>query len=140
MSQEIMGLMRHSLPVPCDNGLSRRKNSAKANSAPVEPLQPRIPTRFMHSEGPVAQWLEPAAHNRLVGSSSLSGPTTYLVSPPAASRSGSEYPVARFRNFDRKNRNSDNSNCSSNPLRSRPKVPSKWLPLSARTTHACTHC
>ena len=28
-----------------------------------------------HPEGPVAQWLEPAAHNRLVGGSSPSGPT-----------------------------------------------------------------
>lgn len=30
-------------------------------------IQPRV--------GPVAQWLEPAAHNRLVGGSSPSGPT-----------------------------------------------------------------
>lgn len=28
--------------------------------------------------GPVAQWLEPAAHNRLVGGSSPSGPTIYF--------------------------------------------------------------
>src|SRR5262245_2001749 len=28
--------------------------------------------------GPVAQWLEPAAHNRLVGGSSPSGPTIFL--------------------------------------------------------------
>ena len=32
--------------------------------------------------GPVAQWLEPAAHNRLVGGSSPSGPT---ISPLKAS-------------------------------------------------------
>ncbi len=29
--------------------------------------------------GPVAQWLEPAAHNRLVGGSSPSGPTIIIV-------------------------------------------------------------
>lgn len=29
--------------------------------------------------GPVAQWLEPAAHNRLVGGSSPSGPTITIV-------------------------------------------------------------
>ncbi len=36
-----------------------------------EPLRPPMPSRH----GPVAQWLEPAAHNRLVGGSSPSGPT-----------------------------------------------------------------
>lgn len=34
-------------------------------------IQPRV--------GPVAQWLEPAAHNRLVGGSSPSGPTITIV-------------------------------------------------------------
>src|ERR1700722_11055023 len=30
---------------------------------------------FRHSRGPVAQWLEPAAHNGLVAGSSPAGPT-----------------------------------------------------------------
>ncbi len=41
-------------------------------------LQPAAPALF--ADGPVAQWLEPAAHNGLVGGSSPPGPTTSINS------------------------------------------------------------
>ncbi len=33
---------------------------------------------YSRTEGPIAQWLEQSTHNRLVGGSSPSGPTSYL--------------------------------------------------------------
>lgn len=41
-------------------------------------IAPESRARSFCRAGPVAQWLEPAAHNRLVGGSSPSGPTIYL--------------------------------------------------------------
>jgi hypothetical protein len=44
---------------------------------------PGSPFRTSHSqEGPVAQWLEPAAHNGLVAGSSPARPTTHSPYPP----------------------------------------------------------
>lgn len=53
--------------------------SCGKTSFPLEPVQPAIchwsAGYRTFRAGPVAQWLEPAAHNRLVGGSSPSGPT-----------------------------------------------------------------
>src|SRR5262245_52622457 len=54
---------------------------------PSQPRQHRISVsarnalvlRGPQGAGPVAQWLEPAAHNRLVGGSSPPGPTTHSL-------------------------------------------------------------
>ncbi len=50
---------------------------------PLEPLTacelPLVRNSRHTAAGPVAQWLEPAAHNRLVGGSSPSGPTKIFV-------------------------------------------------------------
>ncbi len=49
-------------------------------------------------QGPVAQWLEPAAHNRLVGGSSPSGPTTISrVFRRAARIAGFSWSTGRLR-------------------------------------------
>src|SRR6185503_8514903 len=42
-------------------------------------LRPDNP--LLSLEGPVAQWLEPAAHNGLVAGSSPAGPTTFTATP-----------------------------------------------------------
>ena len=52
-------------PVPCDSG----------SPTPSPP-----PVAGDRGAGPVAQWLEPAAHNGLVAGSSPAGPTIFLTS------------------------------------------------------------
>ena len=44
----------------------------------------RTACRLPDGNGPVAQWLEPAAHNGLVAGSSPAGPTTLSPSAPKA--------------------------------------------------------
>src|SRR5437588_7270866 len=71
------------------------RNSGEAVRGPsVGPAPARISVSMRNAlllrrprgAGPVAQWLELAAHNRLVGGSSPPGPTTH-------SRSNGDFPV-----------------------------------------------
>src|ERR1700752_4304763 len=63
-----------SWPYPLDHVATIiRKHVAIATEA-VAKVAPR---RISEDAGPVAQWLEPTAHNGLVGGSSPPGPTTH---------------------------------------------------------------
>jgi hypothetical protein len=45
----------------------------------MRPMFPIVLAGYGKPEGPVAQWLEPAAHNGLVAGSSPAGPTTHFL-------------------------------------------------------------
>lgn len=62
----------------CGNSISHeagRRRKARFAKSPARLYQADVGAKTHRTVGPVAQWLEPAAHNGLVGGSSPSRPT-----------------------------------------------------------------
>ena len=72
-------------PMPCrpPQGRSRDPAAAPLHGRCTAP-QARAKTGRRRSAGPVAQWLEPTAHNGLVAGSSPAGPTTHFRRTPVS--------------------------------------------------------
>src|SRR5437660_1204725 len=67
------GIPRKTRAFPFEFGQARKDFTSRRNALVLA-------SRRSRCAGPVAQWSEPAAHNRLVGGSSPPGPTTHSVS------------------------------------------------------------